>query len=187
MTVQKVPFVVNFRKNKNLNSSSYGMYYPEADTKKTLGLKGFARHLVEHGKRTDYGECVLFLQNVVDCLVELMCQNQPVKLDGLGIFTPSIKAVKGGAQTLQLAIDTMPDNIEGVKINFRGEGSGEDDEKLTSKAIKERCTFTAGYVVESALDSQNKPYQKKMSIATKQNEQQNDNGGGGGSNGGGGN
>ena len=178
MSVRKVPFVVNFRKNKNLNSSSYGMYYPEADVKKTLSLKGFARHLVEHGKRTDYGECVQFLQNIVDCLIELMCQNQPVKLDGLGTFSPAIKAVKGGKVTLEEAIEALPDNIDGVKINFRGEGSGEDDEKLTSKAIKERCTFTAGYVVESALDSQNKPYQKKMSIATKQNEQ--DGGGNGG-------
>ena len=96
MAIRKIPFTVNVRQNKNLNSSAYGMYYPVADVKKTLDLKDFARHLVQHGKETDYGKCVLFLQNVVDCLQELLCQNQSVKLDGLGTFAAYIQATKGG-------------------------------------------------------------------------------------------
>ena len=151
MAVRKIPFVVNVRKNNNMNSSTYGNYYYEADEKETLDLKGFARHLVEHGKRTDYGDCVLFLQNIVSCLQELLTQNQPVKLDGLGIFRASIKNRKGGYQSIQLAVDDLAtaQGIKGVKINVQGEAAGEEDEKLTSTAMKDRCTFVAGYAVSS--------------------------------------
>ena len=45
MAVRKISFVVNVRKNNNMNSSTYGMYYLVAETKKTLELKSLARHL----------------------------------------------------------------------------------------------------------------------------------------------
>lgn len=143
--LNKVPFVVNVRKNQNMNSPSYAQYFPVAEQKPTLSLKGFARHLVEHGKRTDYSDCVLFLQSVVDCLVELLSQNQPVKLDGLGIFYPSITATKGGYATVQSLLDNLRESIKGVNFRFRPEAAGEEDEKLTSTAMKDRCVFQAGY------------------------------------------
>ena len=99
MAVRKIPFVVNVRNNNNMNSSTYGCYYPVADTKKTLDLKGFAKHLVQHGKRTDYADCVNFLVSVVECMQELLLQNQGVKLDGLGTFSATIEAEKGGKTT----------------------------------------------------------------------------------------
>ena len=149
--VRQVPFVVNVRKNNNMNSSTYGNYYYEADTKETLNLKGFAKHLVEHGKLTDYGECVQFLQSVVYCLKELLKQNQPVKLDGLGIFRPGIINTKGGYQSIQAAVDDLPtaQGIKGVRINFAGEASGDEEDKMTSTAMKNQCTFVAGYSVTS--------------------------------------
>ena len=150
--LNKVPFVVNVRKNQNMNSPSYAQYFPVAEQKPTLSLKGFAKHLVEHGKRTDYADCVLFLQSVVDCMIELISQNQPVKLDGLGIFYPTITAVKGGYATAQELMDNLRDSIKGVNVRFRPEGSGEDDEKITSTAMKDRCTFQAGYFLTPVYD-----------------------------------
>ena len=168
MAVRQIPFVVNFRKNNNMNSSTYGMYYPVADTKKTMDLKGFAKHLVEHGKRTDYGDCVLFLQNTVDCLQELLMQNQSVKLDGLGTFYPTITAVKGGSQTIADAVANMENTIKGVNVRFRPEGAGDESEKLTSTAMKQKCTYTAGYVLTTYKVTNSKgkqvPVQKKTNI-----------------------
>ena len=146
--VNKMAFVVNFRKCNNSNSKIYGKYYMEADQKKTLSLKGFARHLAEHGKKTDYGDAVFFLQNMVDCLKELLSQNQPVKLDGFGTFYPTIKN-NGCSDTLREAVDTMAEHIKGVKVNFLGDNAGDEDEKMTSTAFAKRCSYVAGYLLES--------------------------------------
>ena len=92
MASEVISFPVNLRKNKNQYNPSYGKYFPEADTKEPLNLKGFARHLSEHGKLVDYPMAVLVLQNVVNCLKEMAVQGQPVKLDGFGTFSPSIES-----------------------------------------------------------------------------------------------
>ena len=43
-------FEINIRKNDNKYNAAYGKYYAEADSKEPLNLKGFAKHLSEHGK-----------------------------------------------------------------------------------------------------------------------------------------
>jgi nucleoid DNA-binding protein len=146
--VNKVAFVVNFRKCNNSNSKNYGKYLLEADQKKTLSLKGFARHLSEHGKRTDYGDAVLFLENIVSCLKELMSQNQPVKLDCFGTFYPTIRN-KGCSADLREAVDTMAEHIKGVKVDFLGDNAGDVEDKMTSTALAKQCKYAAGYLVES--------------------------------------
>ena len=148
MSISKIPFIVDIRKNNNMNSPSYGNYMLVADTKKTLDLKGFAKHLVQHGKRTDYGDCVMFLQNIVDCLQELLMQNQGVKLDGLGTFYPTITTKKGGFQSVQAAVDGIANGgVKGVNVKFRPEGAGDEEEKMTSTAMANKCTYEAGYVL----------------------------------------
>ena len=190
MAVRKIPFTVNVRQNKNLNSSAYGMYYPVADTKETLDLKGFARHLVQHGKETDYGKCVLFLQNVVDCLQELLCQNQSVKLDGLGTFAAYIQATKGGYQTIQELVADLDGSIQGVHVRFIPENAGDEQDRLTSVAMKEKCSFTAGYKLESYVyqngKGKNVRGQRKTNLESILNPEPSGNGddGGGGGNGG---
>ena len=168
MAVRKIPFVVNVRKNNNMNSPSYGAYFPVADTKKTLDLKGFAKHLVEHGKRTDYGDCVLFLQNIVDCLEELLLQNQSVKLDGLGTFCATIQAKKGGYQSIEALVGDLENSVKGVHVRFIPENAGDEEDKLTSTSMKEKCAFTAGYQLTSykvtTSGGKQKSIQKKVNI-----------------------
>ena len=69
MASEVIAFPVNLRKNKNQYSPAYGKYFPEVDTKEPLNLKGFARHLSEHGKLVDYPMAVLVLQNIVNFYV----------------------------------------------------------------------------------------------------------------------
>jgi len=49
MANQKIALGINLRKNKIETSSGYGKYYPEVDVQKTLSLRGFAKHMTDHG------------------------------------------------------------------------------------------------------------------------------------------
>ena len=167
MAVRKIAMVVNLRQNKNETSQYFGKWYPEVDEKKPLDLKGFCAHMTEHGKLADYQMVVLVVQQVVECMKELTLQGQPVKLEGLGTFGPSIEAVKGGANSVQAAMETgLANLIEGVHMNFTPENT--KGEKLTSRALKDECVFDAGYVVESVKQTVNgkeKRFQNKTPIS----------------------
>ena len=116
--------VINLRQNKNDESTAYGKYFAEVDSKEPLNLKGFAKHMTSHGKIADYQMCVLVLGQVVDCMTELLSQGQPVKLDGLGTFYPSVDGQKLGKANLTEAVAGGPDAmINGIKINFNPENS----------------------------------------------------------------
>ena len=169
MASEVISFPVNLRKNKNQYNPSYGKYFPEADTKEPLNLKGFARHLAEHGKLVDYPMAVLVLQNIVNCLKEMAIQGQPVKLDGFGTFSPSIesdgkKVVNSVEGSLAVGIENL---IAGVHLRFTPENT--KGEKLTSRSLKDECTFKAAYVVESkkkTVDGKERTYQEKIPISS---------------------
>ena len=167
MARQEIPMVINLRQNKNSSSNGYGKWYPEADSKEPLALKGFCQHMTEHGKLADYQMVVLVVQQVVECLKELVLQGQPVKLEGLGTFGPSIESTKGGAVNVAAAMEAGLDTlIEGVHMLFTPENT--KGEKLTSRALKDECVFEAGYVVESVKRTVNgkvKRFQDKTPIS----------------------
>ena len=146
--------VINLRQNTNDDSSAFGKYFAEVDSKEPLNLKGFAKHMTGHGKIADYQMCVLVLGQVVDCMTELLSQGQPVKLDGLGTFSPSVDGQKLGKNDIESAIAAGADGmINGIKINFTPENT--KGEKLTSRAFKEQCVFEFGYLVESEVRTVN--------------------------------
>ena len=169
MASEVIAFPVNIRKNMNQYNSAFGKYYAEADAKEPLNLKGFARHLSEHGKLVDYPMAVLVLQNIVACMKEMAVQGQPVKLDGFGTFTPIIesdgkKAVNTVEEALNVGIDNL---IAGVHLRFIPENA--KGEQLTSRALKGECTFKAAYVVaskEKTIDGKKVKYQEKIPIAS---------------------
>ncbi len=153
MAVRKIAMVVNLRQNKNEAAEHFGKWYPEVDTKTPLDLTGFCAHMTEHGKLADYQMVVLVVQQVVECMKELVLQGQPVKLEGLGTFGPSLESKKGGASSVQAAMDAGLDSlIEGVHMNFTPENT--KGEKLTSRALKDECVFDAGYVTRIAFAQQ---------------------------------
>ena len=150
MARSNIPMVINLRQNTNDANAAYGKWFAEVDSKEPLNLKGFAKHMTGHGKIADYQMCVLVLGQVVDCMSELLAQGQPVKLDGLGTFSPSVDGQKLGKDTLAKAVEAGADSmINGIKINFTPENIKGD--KLTSRAFKEQCVFELGYVVESEV------------------------------------
>ena len=96
MARSNIPMVINLRQNTNDDSTAFGKWFAEVDSKEPLNLKGFAKHMTSHGKIADYQMCVLVLGQVVECMSELLSQGQPVKLDGLGTFSPSVDGQKQG-------------------------------------------------------------------------------------------
>ncbi len=120
-----------------------------------------------HGKIADYQMCVLVLGQVVECMTELLSQGQPVKLDGLGTFSPSVDGQKQGKNSIAKAVEAGTDAmINGIKINFTPENI--KGEKLTSRAFKEQCVFEFGYLVESEariVGGKEKRHQKKTPLS----------------------
>ena len=167
MARSNIPMVINLRQNKNAESAAYGKYFAEVDAKEPLNLKGFAKHMTSHGKIADYQMCVLVLGQVVDCMSELLSQGQPVKLDGLGTFSPSVDGQGQGKASVAEAVAAGAESlINGIKINFSPENT--KGEKLTSRAFKEECIFEFGYLVESEKRTVNgkvKRFQKKTPLS----------------------
>jgi nucleoid DNA-binding protein len=165
MARNEITFQVNLKKDTNSASRTYGMYFGEAESKEPLNLKGFAKHLTEHGKLTTYEMMVLVLQNIVSCMKELICQGQPVKLEGLGTFYPTIENKKGGVES-PLAYDPNV-QIEGVHLRFLPEGA--KGEELTSRNLKGDCVFEMRDLITVhvvTVDGKKKRYQTRQPLAT---------------------
>ena len=176
MARSNIPMVINLRQNTNDDSTAFGKWFAEVDAKEPLNLKGFAKHMTSHGKIADYQMCVLVLGQVVECMSELLSQGQPVKLDGLGTFSPSVDGQGNGKNDMDTAVAVGPEAmINGIKINFTPENT--KGEKLTSRAFKEQCILRAfkeqcifeyGYVVQSEIRTVNgkqRRVQKKTPIS----------------------
>ena len=120
MAKENIAFMVNLRKNTVPDSDMFGRYYPEAESKETLSTKGFAKHVADHGGTlVSYELMQMVLAGIVKCLKEYMSQGQPVKLDGLGTFRPTVTSVVGGAASIEEALQKGVNNmVAGVNFVF---------------------------------------------------------------------
>ena len=148
MAKENIAFLVNLRKNTAVGSDREGRYYPEAESKEALTTKGFAKHVSEHGGLVTYEFMQLVLASIVKCLKEMMSQGQPVKLDGLGTFRPTVTSVKNGAASIEEALTMGVNNmVAGVNFVFIPENA--QGEEITSKKFKEQCSLQFAYLVET--------------------------------------
>ena len=148
MAKENIAFLVNLRKNIVEGSKMEGRYYPEAESKEALTTKGFARHVADHGGMVTYEFMQLVLASIVKCLKEMMSHGQPVKLDGLGTFRPTVTSVPGGAATIEDALRVGVNNlVQGVNFVFIPENA--QGEEITSKKFKDQCSLQYAYLVET--------------------------------------
>ena len=202
MAKENIAFLVNLRKNIVEGSKMEGRYYPEAESKEALTTKGFAKHVADHGGMVTYEFMQLVLAAIVKCLKEMMSHGQPVKLDGLGTFRPTVTSVPGGAASVEEALRMGVNNlVEGVNFVFIPENA--QGEEITSKKFKEQCSLQFAYLVETfkkTVGDKEKSWTVRTPLSawelTQEDEESgsgsetNGNGGGtntGGDNGGGGN
>ena len=167
MARQNIPMVINLRQNKNAENSAYGKFFAEVDTKEPLNLKGLAAHMAEHNKISTYEMIELVLGEMVKCMVHLLKEGQPIKLDGLGTLSPSVDGQGNGAATIAEAVAAGASNmINGIRIVFTPENT--KGEKLTSRAFKAECLFEWGYLVESikrTVNGKERRFQNKTPLS----------------------
>ena len=148
MATNEIKLGINLRQNKNSKNAGYGKYYPEVDTQTTLTLRGFAKHMSDHG--SIYGLDLIegVLKKITQCLPELISQGVPVRLDPLGTFLPTCDVDKP-----LLNIPAMegadPNNVvKGVHIRFLPYGV--EDENITSRRFKEEyCSLEFRNIIDT--------------------------------------
>lgn len=146
MAKNQIAMGINLRKNMNVRNLGYGKYYPEVDLQSTLSLKGFAKHMADHG--SIYSQDILegVLKKITQCLPELISQGVPVQLEPLGTFYPSVKVDKPVQNIAAMEGSDPNEVVKGVHIRFLPYGV--DNENLTSRRFKEDyCTLEYRYVV----------------------------------------
>jgi len=135
MATEKIVMEYDLRKNNNSESPAFGKWYPQPVVKSTLNLKGFARHIHDHNGTYRASVIKGVMEEMVECLVEMVSQGIGVKLDGLGTFYPTMES-KGVA----LPDDyNVGEHLKGIHIRFQPEGA--KDEELTSKKFMKKCTL----------------------------------------------
>ena len=151
MAVKNPQFEINVRMNENSSSSAFGKYYPKAVEKQTISLRGLCKHMSEHN--SIYGRDVIegVLTKMAGCIIELVSQGNPVKIDGLGTFVPTVESTKNGISREDLIAGkwNASSYVKAIHIRFRPEGTGDDD--ITSRNFKDQCALST-YGVEEKID-----------------------------------
>ena len=129
MPVKNPQFEINVRKNTNANNPGYGKYYPKAKEKQTISLRGLTNHMAGHN--CIYGRDIIegVLTKMSSCITELLSQGNPVKIDGLGTFVPTVESTKEGITRAALLEGKWNAStyVKAIHIRFRPEGTGDDD------------------------------------------------------------
>ncbi len=183
MATQKIAMGINLRQNKIEGSSAYGKYYPEVDTQKTLSLRGFAKHMTDHG--SIYGRSIVegVLTQITECLPELVAQGVPVQLGNLGTFYPTAEVMpKTGAVANIAAMDGLNPNdiVKAIHIRFLPDATKLDN--LCGPQFKDRCTLELRNIVDTievTVNGKKKKVQTLKPIATAVAEWKAQNGQGG--------
>ena len=140
---------INLRQNKIIGSSAYGKYYPEVDTQKTLSLRGFAKHMTDHGSL--YGRAIVegVLMQITECLPELVAQGVPVQLGNLGTFYPTAEVAKDAAVLDIPQMDGLNPNdiVKAIHIRFLPDATKLDN--LCGPKFKDACTLELRNIVDT--------------------------------------
>ena len=181
MANEKIAMGINLRQNKIIGSSAYGKYYPEVDQQKTLSLRGFAKHMTDHGSL--YGRAIVegVLMQITDCLPELVAQGVPVQLGNLGTFYPTAEVAKDKAVNDIPDMDGLNPNdiVKAIHIRFLPDSTKLDN--LCGPKFKDACTLELRNIVDTQevmVDGKKKKVQTLKPISTAVAEWKAQNGGG---------
>ena len=140
---------INLRQNKNDKSPAYGKYFPEVDVQKTLSLRGFAKHMTDHG--SVYGRDLLegVLIKITECLPELLSQGIPVQLGNLGTFYPTAEVKKDAAVSSIEEMEGLSADeiVQAIHIRFLPDSSKLDN--ISGPTFKKNCALELRNIVDT--------------------------------------
>ena len=142
-TVNSIELKVNLRKNNNEKSDQFGKYYAELERKRTLSLKGLAKHISDHGTPFTRDIVEGVVTRLRNAIVFFLSSGRGIKLDSLGTLVPTIENKTGGADSAREF--NVTENVVGVHIRFIPEG--EELDRITSRQMKAKCTLRKTYEV----------------------------------------
>ena len=146
MANQNITMPIDIKQNTNALSKCFGKWFAFAHRMSTLSTEGLAQHMAKHGSLCTEEVLSLVLKQLSKCVPELLAMGVPVKLDGLGIFYPTVENVKMGAASVAEASQKGAEGlVKGVHIRFQPEGT--DLRDLTSRAFKKKCELRLENVV----------------------------------------
>ena len=155
---------INLRQNKNDKSPAYGKYFPEVDVQKTLSLRGFAKHMTDHG--SVYGRDLLegVLIKITECLPELLAQGIPVQLGNLGTFYPTAEVKKNAAVSSIAEMEGLDPNdlVQAIHIRFLPDTSKLDN--ISGPSFKKACALELRNIVDTQAVTVNGKIRKMQTL-----------------------
>ncbi|MBO7419406.1 MAG: hypothetical protein J6U14_10815 [Bacteroidaceae bacterium] len=169
MATKRIAMGINLRKNKSNIAQANGKYYPEVDVQKTLSLRGFAKHMTDHGSLFGRDVIEAVLIKITECLPELVAQGVPVQLGNLGTFYPTAKVKKGAAVPDIASMEGLDPNdiVQGIRIRFLPDMTDEDN--LCGPAFKKFCALEFRNIVDTeavTINGKTRKVQTLVPIAT---------------------
>jgi hypothetical protein len=164
MAKERISMGINLRQNKNDKSPAYGKYFPEVDVQKTLSLRGFAKHMTDHG--SVYGRDLLegVLIKITECLPELLAQGIPVQLGNLGTFYPTAEVKKNAAVSSIAEMGGLDPNdlVQAIHIRFLPDTSKLDN--ISGPSFKKSCSLVLRNIVDTQAVTVNGKLRKMQTL-----------------------
>ena len=168
MATNEIKPGINLRQNKNSKNAGYGKYYPEVDTRTTLTLRGFAKHMSDHGSIYSLDLIEGVLKKITQCLPELISQGVLVRLDPLGTFLPTCDVDKPLLNIPAMEGADPNEVVKGVHIRFLPYGV--EDDNITSRRFKdEYCSLEFRNIIDTqevTIDGKKKKITTLKPVAT---------------------
>ena len=168
MATNEIKLGINLRQNKNARNAGYGKYYPEIDTQTTLSLRGFAKHMSDHGSIYSLDIIEGVLKKITQCLPELISQGVPVRMEPLGTFVPTCDVEKPILNIPAMENADPNEVVKGVHIRFLPYGV--EDDNITSRRFKQEfCSLEFRNIVDTVkvtVDGKEKKVTTLKPIAT---------------------
>ena len=164
MAKERIALGINLRQNKITGNAGYGKYYPEVDVQKTLSLRGFAKHMTDHG--SVYGRDLLegVLIKITECLPELLAQGIPVQLGNLGTFYPTAEVKKNAAVSSIAEMEGLDPNdlVQAIHIRFLPDTSKLDN--ISGPSFKKSCSLVLRNIVDTQAVTVNGKIRKMQTL-----------------------
>ena len=135
MAQNKIAMQYDLHQNMTVGTKASGKWYAQPVVVNTLSLKGFANHIHSHSGTYKTSTIKGVMEEMVECLSEMVSQGIGVKLDGLGTFYPTFEGA--GADTPEEY--NVQEHLKGIHIRFQPEGT--KDEELTSRKFMQKCAL----------------------------------------------
>ena len=140
MATKKIPFQYYLVQDKSSNPRKSGKWYGRRFMPTTLGTRGLAQHMMNHGVIAERSEIEDVLNGLVTCIPELLKQGVNVKLQGLGTFRATLTS--RGAESAEAY--QVQKHVRGVNMRFCPDSTNLDN--MTSKKFKSECSMVCvGY------------------------------------------